>query len=87
MSDLDQLPPVIQAWLRQLLDPDLLQLIERATSDHQVEVRLYANMGRVRKRATLIMDGGPQEMNMVPPLRGAFRDETFVDPEEVAAVQ
>lgn len=79
MKSVEELPLIVRAWLQQLLDDDVIDLVNRLETDHQIEVRLYSNAGRVRKKPTLILDGGPQEMSMVPPIRGAFKDEVFED--------
>jgi hypothetical protein len=57
----DTLPIVVQAWLRQLLDPEMVELL-RDADGRQVEVRLTANKGRVRRRPAVLLDTGPQEM-------------------------
>lgn len=52
--------PIIEAWIRQLLDPATARIL--AATDGQVEIRLYANGVKVRKRPTIVLNGGPQEM-------------------------
>ena len=47
---------IVEAWARQLLD--LAYLLE---GDGQVEIRVYANRGKVRKAPMVILNGGPQE--------------------------
>lgn len=54
-------PPVIQAWVRQLLDPSLWAMIESA-DDGQVDVRLTAHRGRVKRYPGVLINAGPQEM-------------------------
>lgn len=54
----DEVPPHVRAWVRQLLDLDLPE----STFEGQVEVRLYANKGKVRKNPTVVLNGGPSEM-------------------------
>lgn len=61
MSLIDTLSPVQRAWVAQLLSGETAALLE-AANGRQVEVRLYTNGGRVRKRPTVIIDGGPQEL-------------------------
>lgn len=61
MSLIDTLSPVQRAWVEQLLGADVAALL-MAADGRQVEVRLYTNGGRVRKRPTVIIDGGPQEL-------------------------
>lgn len=54
----DEVPAHVQAWVRQLLelDPAVLAV------DGQVEIRLYANRGKVRKSPMIVLNGGPSEM-------------------------
>lgn len=56
-----EIPPVVEAWVRQLLDPQFLTLM-RAYPAEQVDVRLSASRGRVRPRPVLVFNGGPAEM-------------------------
>ena len=57
---LDQLNPTIRAWIDQLLDPEVVGLLE-AFPEGQVDIRLSASKGRVRRRPVLVVNGGPQE--------------------------
>jgi hypothetical protein len=57
---LEQLHPTIRAWIDQLLDPEVLGLLE-AFPESQVDIRLSASKGRVRRRPVLVVNGGPQE--------------------------
>ena len=54
---------IIQAWVAQLLDPDIQNLVEMSTG--QIEVRLFANGSRVRKAPTVMLNAGPQPMTDV----------------------
>lgn len=56
---IDEVPPHVQVWVRQLLE---LDLPPSAFADGQVEVRLYANRGKVRKAPTVVLNGGSVEM-------------------------
>jgi hypothetical protein len=56
-----RLPVVVRAWIEQLLDPEVIRLFE-LYSDAQVDVRLSASKGRVRRKPTIIVNGGPSEM-------------------------
>ncbi len=58
---LPDVPAFVQSWVRQLLDPDLLSML-RDVGERQVEVRLVANRGRVRRRPAVLLDAGSQEM-------------------------
>ena len=52
-------PDVIQAWVRQLLDPAFVEMVVRMDAE-QLDVRLSASRGKVRKNPTVILNGGPQ---------------------------
>lgn len=52
---MDDVPDYVKAWVRQLLDLDL-------PADGQVEVRLFTNNGKVRKKPMIVLNGGPSEM-------------------------
>lgn len=64
--------PIIAAWEQQLAR--IAPLV--ASFDGQVEIRLYANRGAVRKRPTIVLNGGPQPVEAV----------TVAAPEEGAMV-
>lgn len=51
---------VIRSWVAQLLDPSITSLV--VDRDGQIEVRLYANRGKVRKTPMVVLNGGPSEM-------------------------
>jgi hypothetical protein len=53
---MDEVPAHVQFWIRQLLDLNL------PDTDGQVEVRLYANKGKVRKHPMVVLNGGSIEM-------------------------
>jgi len=61
--DLDrpEVPPVVEAWVKQLLDPAFLALM-RAFPAEQVDIRLSASRGKVRRRPAITFNGGPTEM-------------------------
>lgn len=59
--DRPEIPPVVEAWVRQLLDPQFLALM-RAWPAEQIDVRLTASRGRVRRNPEIVFNGGPQEM-------------------------
>lgn len=64
LSDADDLPPLVRAWIAQLLSPDVRAVVE-AFPDGQVDVRLSASKGKVRARPMISINSGPQ--NMVDP--------------------
>lgn len=53
----DNLPEYVQWWFRSLMDDDLVDML-RAAGDRPIEVRLYANKGKVRRRPTLLIGVG-----------------------------
>lgn len=57
-----EVPAFVKGWVRSLLDPELMAVL-RAAGDRQIEVRLLASRGRIRRRPALLFDtGGHQEM-------------------------
>jgi hypothetical protein len=50
--------PIVASWVGQILDPEIQDLVER--SNGQIEVRLFANAGKVRKRPMILLHAGPQ---------------------------
>ncbi len=60
MTDGATVPPVIQAWVRQLLDPDFIIAVT-AMQTGRIDVKLTASKGRVSRTPTVILNGGPQE--------------------------
>jgi len=62
----DEVPYFVQAWVRQLLDPELAEML-RAADGRQVEVRLLASpTGKVRRRPEVLFDSG-RNLDMVEP--------------------
>jgi len=57
----DELPEVIRAWVEQLCDPDTVALLE-AAGDRNLDVRLSAARGKVRRGPVVIVGGGPGEL-------------------------
>jgi hypothetical protein len=55
------LPPVLQAWVRQLLSPEIVQIVAEKGAG-QIEVRLVANHGRVRRQPTVLLNAGNNEL-------------------------
>lgn len=61
-------PPIVQAWIAQLLDPTFLALVkaldlegQRGVGD-QLDVRLSSANGKVRARPAVVVNGGQQTM-------------------------
>ncbi|MFZ5850537.1 MAG: hypothetical protein ACOYY2_03970 [Actinomycetota bacterium] len=62
VQEAPEVPPVVQAWIAQLLDGSFLALM-RSYPAEQVDVRLSASRGRVRRTPVLMFNGGPQPMD------------------------
>lgn len=60
MPDEQALPPVIEAWVKQLLDPSFVELMRSQPYD-RVDVRLSASKGRVSRLPQIMLNGGQQE--------------------------
>lgn len=60
----NQPPEFIQAWIKQLLDPKFLALMENIPYD-QIDIKLSASKGRVRRRPIVILNGGPTEYDQL----------------------
>lgn len=59
--DSPEIPPVIAAWCAQLLSPEVISLLHQYPSA-QVDVRLSASKGRVRRNPVVIFNAGPSDM-------------------------
>ena len=57
----EPIPPVIEAFIRQLLEPEITRLVA-AVGDGRIDIRLSAAKGKVRPRPTLVINGGPSEL-------------------------
>jgi|GEM_PF-2640514 hypothetical protein len=63
MSSTNQ-PAFIQAWVKQLLDPQFIKLMENIPYD-QIDIKLSVSKGRVRRRPIVILNGGPTEYDQL----------------------
>lgn len=72
MNGLSHVPPQVRAWVAQLLDPALCDLVAR-NGEASIDVRLSAAKGRVRRRPAITLDGGGHT-EMVEP-------EVFLSPD------
>jgi len=61
LLDLDTLDATRRAWIAQLLD-DKMSALLGVVGDGQVEVRLFASKGRVRKDPIVLLNSGPSAM-------------------------
>lgn len=57
----NDLPPIIAAWVRQLLDPQFVALV-RGLPVERIDVKLSASKGKVNRQPTIVLNGGPQDM-------------------------
>lgn len=55
------LPPIIAAWVRQLLSPEFVALVRTLPVD-RIDVKLSASRGKVARQPTIVLNGGPQDM-------------------------
>lgn len=61
----DKRPPAfIEAWVKQLLDPQFISLMEKIPYD-QIDIKLSSSKGRVRRRPIVILNGGPTEYDQL----------------------
>lgn len=58
---MNDVPEVVQGWVRQLLDPDFIRLIDEMGT-RQIDVRLSASRGKIRENPMIVLNGGPQAM-------------------------
>jgi hypothetical protein len=56
----DKLPPIIEAWIKQLSDPKLLAVLELAV-EGRVDVKLSSSKGKVSRLPEITFNGGVQE--------------------------
>ena len=57
-------PAFIQAWVKQLLDPQFIKLMENIPYE-QIDIKLSVSKGRVRRRPIVILNGGPTEYDQL----------------------
>jgi hypothetical protein len=60
VTDDRELPPAVEAWVRQLLDDQFIQLI-REQPYERIDVRLTASRGKVSRLPQIVLNGGQQE--------------------------
>jgi hypothetical protein len=60
MADERELPPAIEAWIKQLLEPSFVELMRSQPFD-RVDLKLSASRGRVSRLPVVILGGGQQE--------------------------
>jgi hypothetical protein len=58
----EDVPPVIRAWVEQLLEPEFVEMIRHLPSE-QIDVRLGYSRSKVRRRPVVILNGGPAEFS------------------------
>lgn len=57
---MNDLPPVIQAWIAQLIDPQTVALVN-ASAEGQIDIRLAASRGKVRRLPEVTFNKGVTE--------------------------
>ena len=60
MADERELPPAIEAWIKQLLEPSFVEMMRSQPFD-RVDLKLSASRGRVSRLPVVILGGGQQE--------------------------
>lgn len=60
MVDDRELPPAVEAWIKQLLEPSFVELM-RSQPFERVDIRLSASRGRVSRLPIVVLGGGQQE--------------------------
>ena len=60
MADERELPPAIEAWIKQLLEPSFVELM-RSQPFERVDLKLSASRGRVSRLPVVLLGGGQQE--------------------------
>jgi hypothetical protein len=58
--NLDDVPPVIRAWLVQLTSPQMVAMVQ-SMPDAQIDIRLTSSKGKVRRRPVITLNGGPSD--------------------------
>jgi len=56
-----EIPPMIEAWIKQLLSPSFLEMVTDAPFD-RIDVKLSSSRGKVSRQPTVVLNGGVQEM-------------------------
>ena len=60
VPDEQVLPALIEAWVKQLLDPSFVELMRNQPYE-RVDVRLSGSKGRVARMPQIVLNGGQQE--------------------------
>lgn len=56
-----RVPDPLRGWIEQLLEPEVTRLFD-VFPDAQIDVRLSASKGKIRRHPTITVNGGPMEM-------------------------
>ena len=54
-------PEVIQGWVKQLLDPTFIAMVNALNVD-QIDVKLSSSKGKIRGNPMVVLNGGPQQL-------------------------
>jgi hypothetical protein len=57
----DRLPEALRGWIEQLLEPEITRLFDVFPED-QIDIRLSASKGKIRRRPSVTINGGPMEL-------------------------
>ena len=60
-SSENRLPEALRGWIEQLLEPEVTRLFD-VFPEAQIDVRLSASRGKIRRRPSITINGGPMEM-------------------------
>lgn len=61
---MNELPPVVRAWVEQLTDPSFVALVANWPAE-RVDVKLTASRGKVRRLPEIVLNGGAMD-SVVP---------------------
>jgi hypothetical protein len=58
--DSQPIPPVVEAWVKQLLDPVFVETVRSQPYD-RIDIRLSSSRGRVSRDPVIVLNGGQPE--------------------------
>lgn len=61
LTTVEDLPPMVLAWIQQLLNPTFIEVL-RATPYDRIDIRLQASRGKVSRLPAITFNGGQAEM-------------------------
>jgi DNA repair exonuclease SbcCD ATPase subunit len=63
-DNLNDIPPIVRAWVAQLCEPDMLEILQKM-SHEQIDIKLSAARGKVRRKPIVVFNGGPNEFEAI----------------------